>query len=289
MAWLPLLPEDIVAILCSMLRTRELVNLSYVVSIPECAWTTHVRRRCGPRWVPGIEGLQLLMRAAYGPVALAVPDTRSVAVSCFGSYMALPGGLPGNMHGMCVTCLAVVNENTIAAGHDYGFYIYGPVDMKSVWLEARANSIACVGLGCIWVSTNQHVAFEYDLRSETLVRIAAGRHVYCVSGPVGVLGTGTGTWPLVSPRTIACTHIVQSDVQIAAWHVSGDISVLCACTGLPLHMIATGGTQYLGASVLSIIGDIIRVAGRTWSGGRCTGSCPRDCRHVSPDGRIIYA
>jgi len=90
---------------------------------------------------------------------LATPYWRSVAAPSLAATMALPGVLVGNMHGMCVTCCAVVNESTIAVGHDYGVFIYGPAEMKPVWLNARVNSVAYVGNDCIWRSTNQQKAF----------------------------------------------------------------------------------------------------------------------------------
>ena len=166
--------------------------------------------------------------------------------------------------------------------------MYGPRLMTPVWLGIRVNSVAFVNDNKLWMSTCQRSAFSFNIATEQLLPLSE-RHVFCVSGPIGIAGTSSGTWPYASTRAVACTHIVQSPVVIAAWHISGDVSVFSAQTKQILYMIDTGRRERFGCRALSVIGDIVRVAGKAWSGGRCTGRCPDDSRHASADGRHVYS
>ena len=283
------LPNDVVYIICTLVDTRTLLHLSQVISIEDRAWTHHVRRRCGRHWLAGKRGVLRFLEAAYAPLLKPMPDHRGVAASSYASYMAGPGNLLGNMHGMCVTCLEVVSDDTIAVGHDYGVYLYGPGLMTPIWLGVRVNSVAYVDERSLWISTCQRNAFAFDIAADDLRPLLSKGHVFCVSGPIGIMGTSCGLWPYSSTRTVPCTHIVQSQVIIAGWHISGDVSVLSAHTKELLYMIDTGKRNFQGCRALSVIGDVVRVAGTAWSGGECSGRCPDDSRHASSDGLHVYS
>ena len=95
----------------------------------------------------------------------------------------------------------------------------------------------------------------------------------CVSGPVDLRGTVNGTVP-VCALPYPCTRIVQSSRRIAAWHVSGHVSVF-----LPsLHVVAVCDTCTPSPTCLSVIGDVVCVAGFTWHDEQQTGQCPCDTR-----------
>ena len=295
--------DDVLGLICNMIGMRDLVALSTAMTLPDWVWTIPVRRRCGERWPAGVAGMRRLYQAVYGTVPLPLEAFRSVRSSAMASYAAGPGGrnvwatlphrternhrqsvLDRSVLDRSVTCLAAIDEETVAVGHAYGVYLYKAHVMNPVWLGVAVCDVAYVSGGRLWICTLNHSTFEYCTRTENLTAVHV--HGFCVSGPIPILGSSRGTWPLIGSINVPCTRIVQSDVQIAAWYISGHIVVFDAITQLQMYLMDTGGS--LGTPAFSIIGDIIRINRKTWSGGRCTGRCPDDTREVTSDGRCLY-
>lgn len=278
-----------------MLLTRELAALAQVVPVSDLVWTTHVRRRCGAYWMPGKAGLRRLYDAVYTPVPPYHNDVKNVSVEGDSAYIIRNGSLwasappPGRpvAHGSDVNpmrCIAAIDEHTVAVGHDYGVYVYTATTIDPIWLGVGVTDIAHVRDGSLWIRTSMGKAYRYDMHTEAITCIA--QYSFCVSGPVGMLGSHRGTWPVKSSLTAQVTQIAQSEVQIAAWHVTGHVSIFCARTCAQLHLVDTGAHS---GPPLSIVGDVLRIGGGVWVDGRIRGSCPRDHRATTRDGRYMYA
>jgi len=299
--FMPLLASssDVIGLICRILGMRDLAALSIAMKLPDWVWTVPVRRRCGERWPAGAAGMRRLYRAVYGAVPLPVSAVRAVH-KLRGSAMAYyAAGTRGvNIWASAnrprghvaldrsVTCLAAIDEDRVALGHGYGVYVYEAHLMTPVWLGVAVCDVAYVSGNRLWICTVQHSTYEYCTLTDTLTALRCPWHSFCVSGPIAVLGSSRGTWPLTGSVDMPCTRIVQSDVQIAAWYVSGHILVFDASTQLQVYLMDTGVRSPQRS--LSIIGDIIRINGKTWSSGRCTGCCPDDNRSITSDARYLY-
>ena len=182
--------------------------------------------------------------------------------------------------------MEAITTSTVALGHGQGVYICTPEEVIPVWLGVKVTSVAYVHGHKLWICTDHHRAYEYNLHTHELGELDCGAHAFIASGPVAVLGTSHGLWPLISCIPVQCARIVQSNVQIAAWYVCGQLAVYDAVTTQKLYAVEAG--ILLPASfTFSIVGDIVRICGMTWSDGNCTGSCPDDYRTATPDGRLL--
>lgn len=300
MACLQHVSTDIVHLVARLLPTADLVSLSYCLRIPDRAWDAHVARRCGSKWPAGKAGIVRFMQCIYGHTACDMLNRTTLRHDPEAVYVA--NAMQNQQKIQKARCLATCNmlrQGCVAVGHDYGIDIHSGGDIHSVWIGVQVLAIAFVEPHYVWFCTVRRHLYELSLRtnSKRLIgghRISAGgqpvantQNVYDVSGPVGVAGTGTGIWPLQGSRDIACTCVVQSAVCIAGWHVSGEITVFDAKTKKQLYFVDTGESHFVARS-LSIIGDVIRVSGRTWCGKRCTGRCTHDTRCVTDDGNSLY-
>ena len=276
--------DDITHVIGTMLGTRDLVSFSYVSPVQDRTWTEHVRRRCGPDWIPGLKGIKRFMSCIYEHVCASTLNRSTIRDDAYQAYIA---NQLRQSSTYCARCLAVVAGTGTATGHDHGVSVRAGQLTHELWTGVRILSIAAVGGSLIWYVTVQHQLHEYCIVSRKKRTLCPGQHVYDVCGPVGVAGTGTGMWPLKGPRLVACTSVVQSDTCIAGWHVSGDLSVFSARTHRCMYVVDTGESQYIARSI-SIVGDVVRVSGRTWCDGHCTGKCAYDIRVARLGGRIMY-
>lgn len=274
-----------------MLSTKDLVNLSLVIQVPEAAWTAHVVRRCGTSWEKGKNGLKRLMYCVYGHLE-ACHLNRTMLRSCAWSAYATSKLQAQNKLGLIdVRCLCSIGANHdynhIAVGHTHGIRIIMGTKCHNIWLNQQITEIAFIEPFCLLYVTAGRCLFLCDLETyDTRPVSLRGHCAFTVSGPVAAVGTGIGVWPFPNPRNVACTSIVQSPTTIAAWHVNGELVTFSPLTKQLLHVIDTGETSYQ-ARALSIIGDVIRVSGRTWCDGRCTGRCAHDMRSASDDGKQL--
>lgn len=275
---------DITHVIGTLLCTRDLVSFSYVSKVQECTWTAHVRRRCGPRWLAGLAGMKRFMSCLYSNVCATTLNRSTIRNNAYEAYVANQLRQSSTYH---ARCLAVMPGVGTATGHDHGVSVRTEQRTHELWTGVRILAIAAAGGTLIWYVTVQRQLYEYCTANRSKRALCAGQHVYDVSGPIGVAGTGTGMWPLKGSRAVACTSVVQSETCIAGWHVSGDLSVFCARTRKLKYIVDTGESQYVARSI-SLIGDVVRVSGRTWCNGHCTGQCAYDIRSVDPSGRVMY-
>ena len=105
--------------------------------------------------------------------------------------------------------------------------------------------------------------------------VPVGRFL-CVSGPVDVRGTVHGTTP-VQALPYPCTQIIQSATRIAAWHTSGHVAIF----SVRVALLAVVDTNTSSPRHMSVIGDIVCVAGHKWKDKVCAGKCPRDARTIN--------
>lgn len=264
------LPTDVFEQVCVMLDTSDLARLDVVVRVPERAWTYVLRRRCGNAWCGGRAGVVRLYVAVH-----AIPEQ----FDCTSTHIC--AGVQHVWAGR--TCACLVDDHHIATGNEYGLALGRPGGPESqVWFGQPVISVARLHDGRIWFCTSFQRGYAYhDGRVEPLY---AHEQVLTVSGPVGVVGTIRGTLPTPTVP-MACTRIAQSAVLIATWHTNGYICTLDAATRIPLHTFDTGSR--MGVGTLSVIGDVVCVAGTSWRNGCCYGTCPRDTRESTPDGLTV--
>lgn len=264
------LPTDVFEHVCSMLDTRDLARLDIVIRVPERAWTYVIRRRCGHAWCGGRAGVIRLYVAVHAtPPHFDYTSTHIYAGK--GRVWASQ------------TCACLIDDTLIAIGNEYGLALgRQESSVSQVWFGQPVISVAYLHTGKIWFCTCNHRGYVYyDGRVDPLY---AHEQVLTVSGPVGVVGTPYGTLPtqtIPSP----CTRISQSAVLIATWHENGYVCTLDVAARCPLHMFDTGSC--MGVGTLSVIGDIVCVAGMSWRNGARYGTCPRDTRACTADGRTV--
>ena len=292
---LGLLDDDILDLVGAMLSTRNLAALAQVITVRDQTWTTHVRRRCGTYWIPGKAGLRRLYDAVYTPVPSCHSNVQGVSIACNSAFILrngslwAPAPLPGRLlaHGSNVNpmrCIAAIDQETVAVGHDYGIYLCTSNSVNPIWLEVSVKSIAYVNDDSLWVCTPQGQSYRYDMQTAKITALA--RYTFCVSGPVGMVGCHIGTWPVKSSLAVQVTEIAQSRVVLAAWHVNGYVSIFSTGTLAQLHLVCTG--PQLGRP-LSVVGDVVRVGGAAYVDGCIHGSCPCDQRVTTRDGRYMCA
>ena len=277
-----------------MLLTRELATLCQVIPVDDLVWTTHVRRRCGAHWMPGKAGLRRLYNSVYTPMPPYYNDVTCVSVANGCAFVVRDHVLAAHSPRRALVafasdlnpmkCIAAIDERTVAVGHAYGVYVYTSTTIDPIWFGVGVTDIAHVRDNSLWICTSQGKAYRYDMDTEAITCIA--HYAFCVSGPVGMLGCHRGTWPVKSSITAQVTQIAQSEVQIAAWHVTGHVSIFCARTCALLHLVDIG--MHLERP-FSVVGDVLRIGGVVWIDGRIRGSCPMDHRATTPDGRYLYA
>ena len=298
-ALLPL-PRDVVGGIYEMLGTRDLAALAVVVALPEWAWTHNVRRRCGTLWPKGKAGFYRLRHAVYGVVTPLAPCAVPCGTSALAACAAGPWGanvwcrldhVHGSLFAKYINCVEAITTSTVALGHGQGVYICTPEEVIPVWLGVKVTSVAYVLGHKLWICTAHHRAYEYNLHTYELGELDCGAHAFTASGPVAVLGTSRGVWPLARSIEVECVRIVQSSVHIAALNICGHLAIYAAVTTQQLYAVETGLLMAPSAPpfTFSIVGDIVRLCGMTYSGGRCTGSCPDDYRTATPDGRLLCA
>ena len=168
-----------------------------------------------------------------------------------------------------VRCFALGPSNQWACGLDYGYVLngcvmHGPQVDSLAWHEGKL--IVC----------SKRIGWAY---TSTWHRVMP---CLCVSGPVRVYGTVHGTAPVCSVP-YPCTSIVQSSVRIAAWHESGHVTIFSTT----LQVLAVCDTNTTSPKYLSVVGDVVRMAGYTWHDGRCSGTCPCDTRDACGQSYIL--
>lgn len=253
-----------------MLDTRDLARLDVAARVPERAWTQAVRRRCGNAWCSGRAGVIRLYVAVH---AACVHPHRLSTRFCAG------------MRDACLQqiCACLVGTRHLATGNEYGLTLGRTGSHASqIWFGQQVISVACLHDETIWFCTAAQRAYAYvDCHVEPLY---ADKQVLCVSGPVGIVGTVHGTFPVLT-LPMPCARIAQSATLVATWHMNGHVCTLDPVTLARLHTFDVG--HCMGQSLFSVIGDIVRVSGVTWRNGRCYGTCPYDTRESTPDGTIV--
>ena len=168
-------------------------------------------------------------------------------------------------------CFAVRADGRYAAGVDNGYY------MDSTHVPGPCvDSLAWHGNELIVCSLQTGEAY-------TAAWTPLGRFL-CVSGPVDVRGTVVGTVP-VCALPYPCTRIMQSSTRVAAWHTSGHVAVF----SVAIHLLAVIDTNTVSPRHMSVIGDVVCVAGYAWHDDRCLGTCPRDARDTYGESYILAA
>lgn len=286
MSQLQALCSDIVQTISTYLTSSELVSLSSLMRIPDSAYTAHSRRRCGDAWDPGKRGFVNFMQCIYAEMpSVLLNRTILRGGDARETYVA------NKLHALVknARCLCIVDEvsSCIAVGHDYGVSVYTDSKLTASCSGMCIACLAYVGGATLWFASVHRQLFEFNIKTQQTSMPNQALYAYDVSGPVRVAGTATGVWPLQCTRSVPCTKVIQSVTRIACWHVSGEISVYDASTKLNLYLVDTGEKAFAPHS-FSIIGDTVRVSGKTWCDGRCTGRCTHDVRRASEDGRWLY-
>ena len=168
-----------------------------------------------------------------------------------------------------VRCFALGPRNQWACGLDHGYVRNGCVTHGP-----QVDSLAWHGEELVVCS--QRTGWAYTGAWQRV------RPCMCVSGPVRVYGTVDGTAP-VRAMPCACTSIVQSSVRVAAWHESGHVAVFSTT----LQVLGVCDTNTTSPRYLSVVGDVVRMAGYTWHDGHCTGTCPCDTRDACGQSYIL--
>ena len=231
------------------------------------------------------------MYCIYGHLEACHLNRSYVRTCAWSAYAAGKLQAQGKLGLLDVRCICSIGAShslqNIAIGHTHGVRIIMGTKQHNIWLNTQVVSIAFIKPFCLMYITAARCLFYCDLATyDTRPMSLRGHSAFTVSGPVAAVGTGIGVWPFQRPRNVACTSIGQSDTTIAAWHVNGELVTYCPKAKVMLHVVDTGEMSF-HARTLSIIGDVVRVSGRTWCNGRCTGYCTHDTRSVSDDGKQL--
>lgn len=178
--------------------------------------------------------------------------------------------------------MCTMGNNSIVVGNEFGLALH-PLSgyCTQLWFGDTVTSVACLHDSTLWFSTAHQRGYTY--RQGVVESLYRGKQVTVVSGPCGMVGTTTGTLPTPS-IAVPCTRIVQSATLVAAWHVCGHIFAFAPAGLSPLYVFDTGPST---ASALSVVGDLVCIAGCAWRGGRRYRACPDAARVCSTDGRLV--
>lgn len=258
---------------CDYLDTPDLARFDIVKSVHANVWKKAVQRRCGPLWPSGRTGLYYLYCAVQ---CFPRQLTYATANVCAGRHSVWIGN----------TCASIIDEKHVAVANEYGIAIQDTQTYRQVqlWQGEKVVSIAYLGDCTILFCTGSGKAFTYC--NDLIFPTHTEEYVLTVSGPVEVLGTMRGTWPMNSIQS-PCVAIAQSAILVATYHVIGTVCVFGAQDMQHLYHFDTGPcTKY---TTLSTIADIICIAGVTWRNGHKYGTCPIAVRACSNDGMHTVA
>jgi len=277
-----IVPQDVLDHAWSYLDTADLARLDIVSRVSESVWTVAVRRRCGPLWPAGRAGVLRLYTAVHSMPARTGHFASHI---CAGTHVACAVGMSGiRMWGTRGTtcdwgrwcyCACTVGNTEVAVAGEYGLFLVA--QGVQVWPGA-VLSVACLHDGSIWFCTPDQRAYCYRDGRVTDIECP---NVLCVSGPWGLAGTTSGTYPVQS-WPMPCCGIVQSATLACAWFMDGRM-----CTfknGHVLHIFDTGVRTIV--SPFSMIGDVVCIDGTAWRDGQRYRQCPRAERVCTADGQI---
>lgn len=290
-----MLPNDVLVHVCGYLDTPDIARLGAVTRLPDQAWTASVRRRCGKTWRCGRAGVLQLYHAVHGfpncentgamqlsRGAHSVCAVTSTAIEVWGKQghrrLARDCGV--------VYCMTLVNHETIAIGNCNGLVIHrisGPC--TQAWYapyEAVVSVSTLEGGDKIVYSTAQNCAYVYTIQSGTVSPLYQGMPVFCVSGPILMVGTTFGTYPATS-IIVPCTLIRQSGTLVCAWHTNGRIVTFDNPSLQKLYMFDTGPGIPMPWE-FSVIGDLICMRHTVWRNGQRYATYPCFPRVTSEDG-----
>ena len=265
-----IVPDDILDMMLSFLHTSDLARLELIMSIPDKVWTQAIRRRCGEHWPGGKYGVIRLFVATH-----ALPQRKVMAQSQSGVRVWRDGVGFLNCNVGHASCMTMYGEDHIIVGNEYGLMLYP--ENAQLWALAGVTSVACLEDYSVWFCTTDQRGYCYRLGTITELPCSL---VLCVSGPQGLAGTATGTYP-VQTLPMPCCRIVQSSVLACAWFADGHVCTIRNHT--LLHVFQTGMIAPTG--FISVIGDVVCVGGRTWRDGKLHGySCDGE-RVCTADGK----
>lgn len=295
------LASDLQCAVCSYLETRDLMQVDIVFSVPDFAWDCEVRRRCGSTWPKGKRGIRRLydaVQSCIGMQCYACPhwgvsvgpiSAHSISASGIWAWHT-PGGtrLLPNLSTLHVVSVCTINATCVAIGHTHGVIVQdftaGSVNsFATLWTGVDVTDIAHVENGELWVLTSQRHAYSWNMVDNTLQPLCIAQPVLCVSGPCGLLGTASGTWPHTSSVRSPCTCIRQSAVLLAALHANGYFCTLDAATLEVRHVFDANPRM----STFSVLADMVCIDGAIWRSGTRRGTCPSDVRAVTHSGTIL--
>lgn len=282
-----IVPEDVLDNVWSYLHTSDLARVDVVTPISENVWTTAIQRRCGKNWPGGKYGVMRLFVATHGQPCRKIYSCASFIDA--GKYTAV---LAQSMNGVRVwrntvqhvdcnighaNCMSMYGENHIVVGNEYGLMLYP--NAIQLWALAGVVSVACLEDQSIWFCTSDQRGYSY--KSGAICELGCNV-VLCVSGPKGLAGTATGTFPVKS-LPMPCCRIVQNNIIACAWFADGNI---CTIKDQQVMYVFQSG-MLTPSDGLSVVGDVVCVGGKVWRDGHLHQDCPYGERVCTADGTQV--
>jgi len=182
----------------------------------------------------------------------------------------------------------MVSEDCVAVGNTYGLVLHmRDGSYKQAWygeFDAVVSVCRFVGGDRVDFCTANQYAYTYCISTDSITRLHPRLQVFCVSGPIQVVGTPFGTYPDTS-ICVPCTQIVQSATLVCAWHTTGHVVTFSPRTMQRQHLFDTGVMTV--TKPLSLIADMVCIGSMVWRNGTRYSTCPCFPRACSADGLQI--